>query len=83
MHFRMCVAFVVREYAGRHFDLPDPTQVTQQQFDAFIRSLDKSYAELVAAVYLALCGVEPDTAKARLTVTDWLRKPETLCKVRI
>jgi len=82
MHFRKCVAYVVREYAAIHCNIPDPRDVTIENIRSFITSLNRSYADMVAVIYIALCGVEPSTTKARLTVVEWLRKPEAIYRVR-
>lgn len=71
MHFRKCVALVVREYAAIHCNIPDPSAVQEEHILAFIKSLNKSYADCVAVIFVALCGVEAKTQKARLMVTDW------------
>lgn len=82
MHFRKCVALVVRDYAARRCNLPDPLTLDEKDFIKFLKELNGQYAEMAAVIYLALCGVEFSTPKARLTVTEWLRWPQTLAKVR-
>jgi len=82
MHFRKCVAFVVREYAAIRCNIPDPRDVTEEDINTLITALNRCYAEMVAVIYIALCGVEPSTTKARLTVVEWLRKPDTMYRVR-
>jgi len=63
--FRICVALVLREFAAVHYKLTDPTAVTQNHIISYIGALNKSYAELIGCIYIALCGREANTEKAK------------------
>ncbi|XP_050063821.1 uncharacterized protein LOC126552831 [Aphis gossypii] len=75
MHFRKCVALVVREYVGQDAKLP-VHQVAADDITKFCESY--KHSEFIQCIYYALCGVEASTVKAKQTVLYWLRFPHTI-----
>ena len=79
MHFRICVALVVREFTAHSLKLP-AADVTCDMIMHFIKE-HESYNEVAQCAFVALCGVESTTVKGLLTVVDWLRNPQRLTSV--
>jgi hypothetical protein len=79
MHFRKCVALVVREYTACSRKIP-VTDVTGDMIVFYIHSLG-GYVDLAQCIYVALCGKEANTEKSKLTVVDWLRHPNRITSV--
>ncbi|KAL4104327.1 hypothetical protein QTP88_019628 [Uroleucon formosanum] len=79
MHFRRCVALVVREYAAHRYKLP-VTEINQHHIESYINALD-GYTEFVRCIYYALCGVEPPTQISEKTVLWWLINKKTIIDV--
>jgi len=79
MHFRKCVALVVREYTALSRNIP-ATEVEPHMMVEFIDALDE-YADFVQCIYVALCGQECKSKKGTLTVLDWIRHPQRIIAV--
>lgn len=79
MHFRKCVALVVREYTALSRNIP-ATNVNADMIYQFIDSLG-GYADFVQCIYIALCGCECPSSKGILTIVAWLRNPKRISSV--
>jgi len=82
MHFRKCVAIVVREYVAQERILPVDA-VTSEHIVTFIDALNGSYIDFIQCIYYALCGKEAEDQSAVKTVGWWLAHPNTLTNVSI